>query len=328
MEMSCHDPLHQLRKHAKVRHASQVGQQKQCENNPAYENHIVSSYTFTRKRKRQHPVAQNEALADYTNTESRLNMCNESTRTLLRPQNPCYSSGAKRPVCRQTFIDLGQKDFGPSQCKECGMMYSRGVPEDEKAHSRFHKLTVHQTELGKLPLKAFGKRIATGVQQVQEGKLLTVTNSDSLQARQRAVQVCARLEHAFGCADKTLCTYEPPFLSPRKQNARMLLVLLVTNDKQIRGAIVAERIHVAYSLHDHTDTRNAVVGVYALFVEKPFRSRGIATALCAQACVHTVPGYVAKYSELAFSQPTADGTAFLQSLLSTSGSSTPPLVLP
>lgn len=38
----------------------------------------------------------------------------------------------------QYQIDAGQKKFGGYLCKQCGLYYSRGEPEDEAEHDKYH----------------------------------------------------------------------------------------------------------------------------------------------------------------------------------------------
>lgn len=38
----------------------------------------------------------------------------------------------------QYQIDAGQKRFGGYLCKQCGLYYSRGEPEDEAEHDKYH----------------------------------------------------------------------------------------------------------------------------------------------------------------------------------------------
>lgn len=38
----------------------------------------------------------------------------------------------------QYQLDAGQKQFGATQCTECGVVYQIGDPEDENAHLNYH----------------------------------------------------------------------------------------------------------------------------------------------------------------------------------------------
>lgn len=39
----------------------------------------------------------------------------------------------------QYQIDAGQKKFGGFLCNQCGLFYSRGEPEDEAEHDKYHE---------------------------------------------------------------------------------------------------------------------------------------------------------------------------------------------
>lgn len=39
----------------------------------------------------------------------------------------------------QYQIDAGQKKFGGFLCTQCGLYYSRGEPEDEAEHDKYHE---------------------------------------------------------------------------------------------------------------------------------------------------------------------------------------------
>eukprot|EP00475_Leptophrys_vorax_P006081 TRINITY_DN13726_c0_g2_i1.p1 TRINITY_DN13726_c0_g2~~TRINITY_DN13726_c0_g2_i1.p1 ORF type:complete len:267 (+),score=52.03 TRINITY_DN13726_c0_g2_i1:160-960(+) len=42
----------------------------------------------------------------------------------------------------QLCLDLGQKNFGPNICSDCGMTYTSGVEEDDQQHKQFHSRTM------------------------------------------------------------------------------------------------------------------------------------------------------------------------------------------
>ena len=58
------------------------------------------------------------------------------------------------PQPKQMFLDLGQKNFGVSSCKVCGMMFSSGLSEDDTLHKKFHAQYLKQNNL-KLPVQIF-----------------------------------------------------------------------------------------------------------------------------------------------------------------------------
>lgn len=47
-------------------------------------------------------------------------------------------SNKKKNSVVQQFLQVGQKEI-PSNCPICGMMYTRGIEEDEELHKSFHK---------------------------------------------------------------------------------------------------------------------------------------------------------------------------------------------
>ena len=49
-----------------------------------------------------------------------------------------------RPVGQQ-YLDAGQKHAGPQPCPTCGMVYTRGLPDDEDAHQTFHATFHHHS---------------------------------------------------------------------------------------------------------------------------------------------------------------------------------------
>ena len=44
----------------------------------------------------------------------------------------------RKPALRQSFLDLGQRNFHLVKCPVCSMVYAPGQPEDEALHRQFH----------------------------------------------------------------------------------------------------------------------------------------------------------------------------------------------
>ncbi|XP_018496090.1 N-acetyltransferase ESCO2 [Galendromus occidentalis] len=53
-----------------------------------------------------------------------------------------FSRLIDRSGSKQLQIDAGQKKFGASECKTCGMVFSQGEAEEEREHQKFHKQMV------------------------------------------------------------------------------------------------------------------------------------------------------------------------------------------
>ncbi|CAG8705670.1 5286_t:CDS:2, partial [Funneliformis mosseae] len=74
-------------------------------------------------------------------TIPRFNKINDGNRE--NAENNSSSRPKKRVKSyEQTYIDIGQKDFGAYTCPECQMSYVRGVLVDETLHTNFHRLTL------------------------------------------------------------------------------------------------------------------------------------------------------------------------------------------
>ena len=51
----------------------------------------------------------------------------------------CYTPGTVlHEVCPCKFMLISQKCFAPTRCGTCGMLYSKGNAEDDRAHQEFH----------------------------------------------------------------------------------------------------------------------------------------------------------------------------------------------
>lgn len=62
-------------------------------------------------------------------------------------ENKENSASSSRPQKRvksyeQTYLDLGQKNFGTYTCPECQMSYIQGTLADDTLHTNFHRLTL------------------------------------------------------------------------------------------------------------------------------------------------------------------------------------------
>jgi N-acetyltransferase len=55
-----------------------------------------------------------------------------------RKRSTSWQLSTKSNIENQYQIDFGQKAFGPSQCKDCGIIYHIGDPDDENAHLNYH----------------------------------------------------------------------------------------------------------------------------------------------------------------------------------------------
>lgn len=80
-------------------------------------------------------------ITDYFSTKLReeydLNFNKRTSSVTTQNSDNTLSSGCSGG--KQTFLDLGQKDFFMKTCKECGFAYDPSFEEDEKAHKKYHR---------------------------------------------------------------------------------------------------------------------------------------------------------------------------------------------
>lgn len=78
---------------------------------------------------------------------------------------------------KQYVIDAGQKDFdGLKSCDDCGMVYTRGVKEDELHHQKFHDSVLGSSEIKSVssPLVATPAKLSKGINIASTPKSLSL----------------------------------------------------------------------------------------------------------------------------------------------------------
>lgn len=76
---------------------------------------------------------------------------------------------------KQYVIDAGQKDFdGLKSCDDCGMVYTRGVKEDELHHQKFHDSVLGSSEIKSSPLITTPAKLSKGINIVSTPKSLSL----------------------------------------------------------------------------------------------------------------------------------------------------------
>lgn len=53
----------------------------------------------------------------------------------------------------QSYLDVGQRNFGSVTCEGCGMLYNPGKPEDEEVHTKFHKKVTEDSSCIHFPVQ-------------------------------------------------------------------------------------------------------------------------------------------------------------------------------
>ncbi|KAK3763624.1 hypothetical protein RRG08_057044 [Elysia crispata] len=230
------------------------------------------------------------------------------------PASKAVIASPKDPNQEQMILDAGQKRFGATQCPVCSMVYCHADPEDEAAHSKFHKRLL---EVLKYP----GWKNPRVLQEYPEdlGKVIMVMVDDPKHMRKKVDEVNQVMARELGFPD-----------NPNSFVNRQQKVFLYVYEKEIAGCCVAEPIKQGYRIlpgdMDKTETSGlrpwrcsdtpeaAFVGISRLWVSAGRRKSGVATKLVD--CVRQWFDYgtLTPHHRLAFSDPTPDGRMFAQKL--------------
>lgn len=226
------------------------------------------------------------------------------TRTVIAP--------SKDPNQEQMFLDAGQKKFGATQCPVCSMVYCHADPEDETAHSKFHKRMLEA-------LKYPGWKKPRVLQEFPDdlGQVIMVLADDPKHMKKKVDEVNQVMARELGFPG-----------NPNSFIHRQQKVFLYVCEKEIAGCCVAEPIKEGYrTLPGDMDTTEisgqrpwrssdipepAYVGINRLWVAASKRKTGVATKLVD--CVRQWFDYgtLTPLHRLAFSDPTPDGRMFAQ----------------
>ncbi|XVE75870.1 hypothetical protein DITRI_Ditri12bG0126300 [Diplodiscus trichospermus] len=255
----------------------------------------------------------------------------------------------KKRSYAQFHLELGQSDFLLHGCSTCGVKYSPGDEVDEKNHSVFHK----NFTLG-IPFKGWRNERVIHMPKVDGGRVILVLDSDSAAQRNKVQEVVKMMEHELGegwifhklckvylfvssqriggClvaepikeAFKVLsCSVgkrhdDAPAKKTRSNSSKLQFGEIVLQREVFRrapsevlkgkhsGAIVCEK-----------DAVPAVCGIRAIWVTPCNRRKGIATHLLEAVRKSFSMGFVIEKSQLAFSQPSADGHALASNYVGT-----------
>ncbi|RUS83836.1 hypothetical protein EGW08_008377 [Elysia chlorotica] len=228
------------------------------------------------------------------------------------PAPKAVIASPKDPYQEQMILDAGQKKFGATQCCVCGMVYCHADPEDEAAHSSFHKRLL---EVLKYP----GWKKPRILQEYPEdlGQVIMVMADDPKHMRRKVDEVNQVMARELGFPE-----------IPNAFVNRQQKVFLYVYEKEIAGCCVAEPIKEGYRIlpgdMDRTETSGlrpwrcsdvpeaAFVGISRLWVSAARRKSGVATKLVD--CVRQWFDYgtLTPHHRLAFSDPTPDGRMFAQ----------------
>lgn len=223
------------------------------------------------------------------------------------------AGGKKRRTSTQTFLDLGQRDFGASTCAVCGCVYMRGVEEDERAHAAVHdayasgaRFPGWRSERTLVRFEPEGRHRGA-----PRPRVLMVLPTDPAAHRRKVDEVAEMVARDLGLSAGWL------------EEARCSVLLYVSEAKRVVGAVFAQRIARAYRVvpseggqGNHSgptrceaEASACACGVRAVWTHPSARRRGVATRLLDELRGALTAGAVAERAQLGFSQPTAEGAA-------------------
>ncbi|CAI2172947.1 19249_t:CDS:2 [Funneliformis geosporum] len=220
--------------------------------------------------------------------------------------NVTSSSPSKKRVksYEQTYLDIGQKDFGAYTCPECQMSYVRGVLgyQDEitlesiaEANDRVVLLVYNQShyfERHKIKNTIEWVNLELGAVMLTEEKLNTskayfyIANKYDIVGFALAIQI----EKAYK------------------------VVVNSSNDKVQNESSKDSNMHnetdVGSGIFCCTNPIRAFCGISRLWVKKDYRRKKVASKLLDHVRKNFIYGCEIKPSEVAFSQPSGDGKSF------------------
>ena len=178
-------------------------------------------------------------------------------------------SPAKRPKLVQAYLDLGQKSFAPRPCKDCSMMYCRGLPDDEKAHKHEHERILRGIEF-RAKLKP-----AELVKRAPSGTVVAMIAPDD-------ARFGAKIREVLEIVNRDLGFIADGDLAPHNHK-----IFLAIHDSRVVGCVVAEAIRTAFPVNvtkgvttiDTSRSRSAVCGINRIWTLKAKRRCGVATLM-------------------------------------------------
>lgn len=218
-------------------------------------------------------------------------------------ENTNWQLSMKLNGCDNQYqLDVGQKNFGATQCIECGIVYQIGDPEDENAHLNCHN--------NKKSLKFPGWKTERVVIEdpLTSSRIILIEPGDSKLYWKKVNEVLVYVDRDLGLGDTKLSDYE------QKK------VYLYIRDKVIIGVLVAEHITTAYRMIPElleldcctAESSPAKCGINVVWTDLSYRKQGIATKLVDILRANFYFGYVMSIDDIAFSIPTPSGKIFAE----------------
>ena len=253
--------------------------------------------------------------------------------------NGAAAASKKRPALEQTYLDLGQRNFGRTiECRVCGFIYAEGEPSDEAAHRNHHR----KMDQG---VRVRGALAALRVVSERDDgdRIVVLRPSDGAEAVRKLHEVRATLERVLGpmFSGSIGSSFGHPEAPPPLPAGLQAYLFLESHSGRVRGCAFAETITFAFRAvpperkedgggdggdggdggeltgvlqHDGID-REAMCGISHIWTDARDRRRGVARGLLDAVLQHFATGFDIPKDRLAFSQPTALGRRLAASYL-------------
>ncbi|XP_075412586.1 N-acetyltransferase ESCO2 [Tenrec ecaudatus] len=216
-----------------------------------------------------------------------------------------------REVKDQFIIDAGQKHFGATMCRSCGMIYTASNPEDELQHVQYHQRFLQG-------ISYTGWKKERVVAQFWDGKIVLVLPHDPNYAIRKVEDVQELVDNELGFHQ----------VIPKCPN-KTKTFLFISDEKKVAGCLIAEPIKQAFRvLSEPSDPASssskechrawqcsdvpqpAVCGISRIWVFRLKRRKRIARRLVDTLRNCFTFGCFLRTDEIAFSDPTPDGKLF------------------
>ncbi|XP_036898124.1 N-acetyltransferase ESCO2 [Sturnira hondurensis] len=229
----------------------------------------------------------------------------------INTQKSTSARDSNKETKDQLVIDAGQKHFGATVCKSCGMIYMASSPEDGLQHAHYH----HRFLEG---VKYTGWKKERVVAEFWDGKIVLVLPHDPSYALRK-------VEDVQELVDSELGFQQVVSRCPNKTKT----FLFISDEKRVVGCLIAEPITQAFRvLSEPTGPESpnsrechrawrcsdtpvpAVCGISRIWVFRPKRRKRIARRLVDTLRNRFMFGCFLSTDEIAFSDPTPDGKLF------------------
>ncbi|XP_075500364.1 protein CHROMOSOME TRANSMISSION FIDELITY 7-like [Primulina tabacum] len=255
----------------------------------------------------------------------------------------CKNVLNKKRNYAQLYLEVGQSDFLLHTCKTCGFRYSTGDEGDEKVHKTFHKNYTHG-----IPFK--GWRSERIIDSLENGRVILVQEGDSVTQQKKVQDVVHMMEMELGegwilhkqckvymfvsSQRMSGCLVAEPIKKAHKiipgtvdekynnvpaKEARSA-VALVFGGVNLQREIMRKSSAIPYEegspdgvILCEKDSVPAACGIRAIWVAQCNRRKHIASYLLDAARKSFCTDVHLEQMQLAFSQPTSLGKAFISS---------------